>query len=147
MDAEKLAEELREALMRQHDIAIGRDDPILMLASATQILVEKQATSQQELLREFREEMESFALQFSDEQKLRAERILNAALDAAKGSLTDLAENYRQALNQSTSRPAEAPAASTNPGDKGQALLYGLAGGVGAGLVLAIALVLPGMLR
>lgn len=147
MDAEKLAEELREALMRQHDIAIGRDDPILMLASATQILVEKQTASQQELLREFREEMESFALQFSDEQKMRAERILNAALDAAKGSLTDLAENYRQALDQSAARPGAAPAVSANPVDKGQALLFGLAGGVGAGLVLAMALVLPGMLR
>ena len=139
MEGAQVAEELRDAIVRQHGVAIGPDDPILMLGTAITHLINKQKEAQEEQLRGFREQMESFALQFGDEQKARAERILNVALQAAKDHLEKRADELG---SQAAPAQQSNPDATSTTGNSGatQTALLGVAGGVGAGVVIALAL-------
>jgi hypothetical protein len=90
------AEDLIKEIAAKHGIAVGRDDPILILQTLNQRLLEDSAKAQQALLDRYQEEMEAISKRWGDEAKQKAERILNAALDASRQSMmTTMQEGAR----------------------------------------------------
>jgi len=73
-------EDLIGEVARKHGIAIGRDDPILVLHTMNDRLVRESAAAQQVLLDSFKQELEALASRWSMEATDRADHILQAAL-------------------------------------------------------------------
>lgn len=72
----------------KHGVLLGKDDPILMLQTMNEQLIEENRKAQQDLLVQFREEMESISSQWKDDAKEKAEKVLNAALASSKEAIT-----------------------------------------------------------
>lgn len=79
----KVDEIIREVAGR-HGIALGRDDPILVLQTINERLMQDSAAGQQLMLERFKEEMEGVAYRWGDDARNKAERTLNAALTASR---------------------------------------------------------------
>lgn len=83
-----------DALIREiaekHGIVVGRDDPILVLQTINLRLLQDSAKAQQVQLDQYKEELEGLALRWGNDAKEKAERILNAALDASKSAMEQL---------------------------------------------------------
>lgn len=80
-------EELIKEIAVAHGIAVGRDDPILILQTINNRLMQNTLKAQQEQLEQFKSELEEMSQRWSIDTKAKAERILNAALDASKDSM------------------------------------------------------------
>ena len=80
---DKIEELIREIAVK-HGIAVGRDDPILILQTINTRLMQDSQAAQQEILDRFKEELEAIAHRWGDDAKGKAERTLNAALAASK---------------------------------------------------------------
>lgn len=76
--------EIIQDIAIKHGVAIGKDDPVLILHTMNEKLLEENRKAQQELLTQFKEEMESIASQWKDDAKEKAEKIINAALAGGK---------------------------------------------------------------
>ncbi|MDP1615078.1 MAG: conjugal transfer protein TraM [Methylococcales bacterium] len=74
----------------KHGIAVGRDDPILILQTINKRLMQESQKAQQEMLDQFKSELEDISLRWSSDAKDKAERILNASLNASKASMEQL---------------------------------------------------------
>ena len=85
----------------QHGVALGKDDPILIFQTMNNRLLEENRKAQQDLLAQFKEEMENISYQWKDDAQIKAEKILNAALVASKEAMTRL-------LQESTSESVQA---------------------------------------
>ena len=83
---DKIEELIREIAVK-HGIAVGRDDPILILQTINMKLMQDSASAQQEILDAFKSELESIAHRWGDDAKGKAERTLNAALAASKDAM------------------------------------------------------------
>jgi hypothetical protein len=77
-------EDLIREIAAKHGIAVARDDPILVLQTINNRLLQDSATAQQAQLTQFKEELEGVSLRWQMDAKDKAERILNAALTAGK---------------------------------------------------------------
>ena len=93
MNQETEVEELIKEIATKHGIAVGRDDPILILQTINNRLMQDSQKAQQEMLDLFKSEFESLSLKWSVDAKDKAERILNASLNASKESM----EQFMQA--------------------------------------------------
>ena len=80
-------EALIGGIAARHGIAVGRDDPILILQTINERLMQESAAAQQETLDRFKEELESIAHRWGEDAKSKAERTLNAALAAGKDAM------------------------------------------------------------
>jgi chromosome condensin MukBEF ATPase and DNA-binding subunit MukB len=76
-------EELIKEIAVKHGIALGRDDPILILQTLNKRLLQASQKAQQALLDQYKAELEDLSLRWSTDAKEKAERILNASLDAS----------------------------------------------------------------
>jgi hypothetical protein len=83
---EKLEETIKEIAVK-HGIAIGRDDPILILHTLNERLLKETADAQRQIMHEFREELESAAHEWETTAKNIAEKIFNAALTTSNEAL------------------------------------------------------------
>ena len=83
-------EELIKQIAVKHGIALGRDDPILILQTLNNRLLQASQKAQQVMLDEYKAELEELSLRWSTEAKEKAERILNASLDASKVAMEQL---------------------------------------------------------
>jgi hypothetical protein len=83
---DKIEELIREIAVK-HGIAVGRDDPILILQTINTRLMQDSQAAQQEILDRFKEELEAIAHRWGDDAKGKAERTLNAALAASKEAM------------------------------------------------------------
>lgn len=85
-----------EALIREiaqkHGIVVGRDDPILILQTINNRLMQDSAKAQQAQLEKLKEELEAFAQRWSLDAREKSERILNASLTAGKQAMGQLME-------------------------------------------------------
>ena len=85
-----------EALIREiaqkHGVVVGRDDPILVLQTINNRLMQDSAKSQQAQLEKLKEELEALAQRWSLDAKEKSERILNASLAAGKQAMGQLME-------------------------------------------------------
>ena len=80
---EKIEETIREIALK-HGVAVGRDDPILILHTINERLMRETAAAQRQILHEFKEELESAVYEWEATAKKTAERILDATLIASK---------------------------------------------------------------
>jgi len=90
MSQETELEELIKEIAVKHGIAVGRDDPILILQTINKRLMQESQKAQQEMLDQFKSELEGISLRWSADAKDKAERILNASLNASKASMEQL---------------------------------------------------------
>ncbi len=75
------------AIAVKHGIAVGRDDPIMILQTINARLMQDSQKAQQEMLDTFKSELEAMSLRWSIDAKDKAERILNASLAASKDAM------------------------------------------------------------
>ena len=80
---DKIEETIKEIVLK-HGIAVGRDDPILILHTINERLMQETAAAQRQILHEFKEELESATYEWEATAKKTAEKILDAALIANK---------------------------------------------------------------
>ena len=80
---EKIEETIKEIALK-HGVAVGRDDPILILHTINERLMRETAAAQRQILHEFKEELESAAHEWEATAKKTAEKILDAALIASQ---------------------------------------------------------------
>lgn len=83
-------EELIREIASKHGIAVARDDPILVLQTINNRLLQDSAKAQQALLAQFKEELEAVSLRWQTDSKEKAERVLSAALTASKSAMEKL---------------------------------------------------------
>lgn len=83
----------------KHGIAIGRDDPVLMLATLQEIMLRNLQERQSASLADFHSQLEVMMSSWSTDSNSKAERIVNGALDAAKRSMTQLQAQQESNLN------------------------------------------------
>lgn len=76
-----------------HNVVLSKDDPILILHTMNERLIEENRNTQQAMLAQFKEEMENIASQWKSDAKEKAERILNAALAGSKEAMTRLLQD------------------------------------------------------
>lgn len=86
MKPDKIEASIKE-IAAKHGIAVGRDDPIMILQTINERLMQDSAAAQQETLDRFKEELESIAYRWGEDAKDKAERTLNAALAASKTAM------------------------------------------------------------
>ncbi|WP_028389312.1 hypothetical protein [Legionella fairfieldensis] len=77
-------DELIKEIAVKHGVAIGKDDPILIMHTINNYLMDNNAKRQDALLNQFKGEMEILALRWIKDAKDLAERILNNTLKASK---------------------------------------------------------------
>lgn len=87
--SEKTDKILQEIAIK-HGIVLGKDDPILILQTMNDRLIEETRQAQAEMLAQFREEMESISSRWKDDAKEKAEKILNSALSGSKDMMNRL---------------------------------------------------------
>lgn len=80
-------EELIKEIAVKHGIAVSRDDPILVLQTINNRLMQDSSKAQQVQLDQYKEELEGLALRWGTDAKDKAERILNASLSASKDAM------------------------------------------------------------
>jgi hypothetical protein len=80
-------DELIKEIAVKHGIAVGRDDPIIILQTINNRLMLDSQKAQQEMLDQFKSELEAMSLRWSIDAKEKAERILNASLAASKDAI------------------------------------------------------------
>jgi hypothetical protein len=80
-------EELIKEIAVKHNIAVSRDDPIMILHTINYRLMQDSSKAQQAQLDKYKEEMEDLALRWGNDAKNKAERILNASLVASKEAM------------------------------------------------------------
>lgn len=113
MAIDKIEETIKE-IAAKHGIAVGRDDPILILQTINERLMQDSAAAQQEILDRFKEEMEAIAHRWGDDAKNKAERTLNGALTASREAMMETmqegskvaAESLRREVESTTTRLA-----------------------------------------
>ena len=95
-DDNNALEEMIKEIAAKHGIALGRDDPILILQTLNNRLLQASQKVQQAMLDEYKAELEELSLKWSTEAKEKAERILNASLDASKVAMEELMRTSSQ---------------------------------------------------
>jgi len=90
MNDEPEIEDLIKEIAAKHGIAVGRDDPILILQTLNHRLMLANQKAQQELLEHYKYELEGISYRWSLDAKEQSERILNASLDASKSAMERL---------------------------------------------------------
>lgn len=80
-------EDLIKEIAAKHGVAVGRDDPILILQTINARLLEDGAKAQRAMLQEHKEALEAIAQRWGVDAKDKAERILTASLIASKDAM------------------------------------------------------------
>jgi hypothetical protein len=93
-------ESLIREIAEKHGILVGRDDPILVLQTINNRLLQDSAKAQQAQLDRYKEELEALAQRWGADAREKAERILNASLTAGKQAMGDLMEEGAKATSR-----------------------------------------------
>jgi hypothetical protein len=83
-------DEVISEVAAKHGIAIGSDDPILVLHTINDRLLRESAAAQQALLDAYKEQLEASASRWHTDATARAGRILQAAETGSKETITEL---------------------------------------------------------
>jgi hypothetical protein len=94
---DKINETIQYIAVR-HGVVLGEDDPILIFHTMNERLLEDNRKAQQDMLVQFKEEMESISSQWKDDAKEKAEKVLNAALTGSKEAMDKI---LREAITES----------------------------------------------
>lgn len=74
----------------KHGVVLSKDDPILILQTMNDRLIEESRKAQAVMLAQFREEIEHISSQWRADAKDKAEKMLNISLTANKKMMTNL---------------------------------------------------------
>jgi hypothetical protein len=107
MATDKIEETIKEIAVK-HGIAVGRDDPILILHTINERLIRDSAAAQQEILDRFKEELEVIAHRWGDDAKNKAERTLNAAIATSKETMMNMMQEGALITTEAIRREVEA---------------------------------------
>lgn len=88
LDDAKMDELIREIALR-NGVAVSRRDPIMVVHTMNNQLLKEGKAAQQEVLNTFKSELEGIAHQWGEEAKIKAEKVLNAALSASKEAMVN----------------------------------------------------------
>jgi Transcriptional activator TraM len=88
-DANKKIEAIIRAVAVKHGIALGRNDPILILHTINGLLLEELANQQADIITQFRESLESAADHWSKNMEVKADEIL-----------INMGNSHRQLINE-----------------------------------------------
>lgn len=80
-------DDLIKEIAIRHGIAIGKDDPLVIVHTLNEMLLQEGQKAQQEALEAFKAELEDLATRWSADAKEKAERVLNASLAASKEAM------------------------------------------------------------
>jgi hypothetical protein len=81
------AEAIIANIAAKHGIALGRDDPVLILHTLNERLLEDSAAAQEAALEHFRQELEAIAQRWGEDARGKAEKTLNAALAVSRDAM------------------------------------------------------------
>ena len=95
----------------KHGIALGKDDPILILQTINAKLLEDGLAAQKAAMASLKEDLEEIAQRWGHDAKDKAERILTAGLSANKAAMED-------AMSQGAKLASEAVKAEIETGIK-----------------------------
>ncbi len=140
-------DEVIQAVASRHGVALGRDDPILILQTMNERLMEEGRQAQEQLLERFRSELEAASLRWGDESRQLAEKSLSAALAASRATIEDVLKQSANQTGQSLRRHVEEMTRTLNASvrvSRQIALINLLASGFTA---LATGLLLWGVIR
>ena len=98
MATDRIEATIREIAAR-HGIAVGRDDPILILQTLNELLLQDSVAAQQVQLDHFKEELEAIAHRWGEDARCRAERTLSAALTVSRETMR---QGLQDAVNTAT---------------------------------------------
>lgn len=80
-------ESLIKEIAVKHGIAVSRDDPILVLQTINNRLMQDSSEAQKNQLHQYKEEMEALIARWGGDATHKAERIINDALTASKEAM------------------------------------------------------------
>ena len=99
MPADKLEETIREIAAR-HGIAVGRDDPILVLHTLNERLLQDSAAAQQELLERFQQELENLRHHLGVDARQQVDKTLQNALATSLDAMQAMQQDVAAAAGQ-----------------------------------------------
>ena len=99
MKADDKIEQLIREIASKHGIAVARDDPILVLQTINHRLLQDGVAAQQAMLDQYKQELEGIGNRWVLDSHDRAERVLNAALQASRETMTQLAQSSASAAS------------------------------------------------
>ena len=95
--SDKISDAIHGIAVR-HGVVLSKDDPILILQTMNDRLMEENRQAQALMLAQFREEIEYISSQWKDDAKEKAEKILNAALASSKEAMANL---FQESIKES----------------------------------------------
>jgi hypothetical protein len=103
---EKIEGIIKEIAVK-HRIAIGRDDPILILHTLNERLLKETSDAQRQVVHEFREELESAYHSWETNAKSISEKILNSSLIGVRETMKKIVADEGTTAGQLLSREVE----------------------------------------
>lgn len=91
-DTNKKIEAIIRAVAVKHGIALGRNDPILILHTVNGLLLEEFANQQEDIITQFRESLESAANHWSKNMDVKADDILRNMENSHRQLINELIE-------------------------------------------------------
>lgn len=91
---------IRRELASRHHVAVGDDDPILMLHTLNELLIQHTAAAQQQSLEEYRQQMEISALDWAENCRIYTQRAFEQALPAMQEILNNSAREIAKETTQ-----------------------------------------------
>lgn len=92
MNADDKIEQLIREIASKHGIAVARDDPILVLQTINHRLLQDSVAAQQAMLDRYKDELEGIGNRWGLDAREKAERVLNAALEASRETMEQLVQ-------------------------------------------------------
>lgn len=105
-------EALIQDIAVKHGVAVGRDDPILILQTLHERLLRDAATAQHDRLDRFQEALEASAQRWEEAARDQAQKTLNAALAASQ---TAMANAMQEGVEATAERVRRETAAALAP--------------------------------
>jgi len=84
MASDEKLDEIIRLIAVKHGIAVGRDDPILVLHTINEHLARESASAHEALLSSFKSELEAIAHRWGEDAKDKAERTLTVAITTSR---------------------------------------------------------------
>ncbi|MGY6217094.1 hypothetical protein ACW73L_18200 [Methylolobus aquaticus] len=82
----------------RHGVAVSRDDPVMILATLNERLIDDSREAQRQLLEEFRTDMAGASQRWIQESQQRAQSLLQQAGEANRAAAAASAQHHRTAV-------------------------------------------------
>ena len=90
--SEKKMDEAIQQIASVHNVAVSKDDPIMILHTMNERLIQDSTAAQQDLLDNFKSEIELSVSELSMAAKNHSDRVLNSTLESSKTQIARVME-------------------------------------------------------